>query len=492
MRNVYYFCLKKTRNADEAESLASEITAAIVERLYAGDTPENFTAWVYAIARNRWSAWAKQRYDRRERFTDTALDELDIASGSDVEAGAEYREQLAILRRELAFVAREYREIVIAYYIEDRSVADIAKSLGIPVGTVKWKLYESRKHLKEGMKMSREFGPRSYKPEEIRFVGAASPKGSPPTGAVERKIPKNLVLEASDNPSTAEELAIALGIALPYIEEEIELLIRADLMKKVGDKYVTNFYIADVETQNKIYAMLEENTAERNASVRKIALDLLPTLRATATIPDGFIDSDLLWYLLPQIPERVRTVGTEEKWYGFDFPHPDGSSWFILGFEENTSRKFLPETPVIDGVSGTIYDFAEGKRICFNKFPFNNINRDEREILQTINDKRWETLAGQIIVFANGSAEDFYAKMAAHPLFQTLIEQHRAHFERAADIISLTVSGALRDQFDFVAGSLVSAAQNLIALPVVKSAYDDGVLTDPEPGHRVAMWMELR
>ena len=65
---------------------------------------------------------------------------------------------MAVLRRELAFLGRDYREVVVAYYIEDRSVGDIARALGQPEGTVKSRLFRSRNLLKEGMKMAREFG----------------------------------------------------------------------------------------------------------------------------------------------------------------------------------------------------------------------------------------------------------------------------------------------------------------------------------------------
>lgn len=55
-------------------------------------------------------------------------------------AGLLQREDAARLRRELAFIRREYREVVVAHCIEDRSVADIARRLSLPEGTVKTRL----------------------------------------------------------------------------------------------------------------------------------------------------------------------------------------------------------------------------------------------------------------------------------------------------------------------------------------------------------------
>jgi DNA-directed RNA polymerase specialized sigma24 family protein len=78
-----------------------------------------------------------------------------------------HTEDLKLLRRELAFIAEDYREIVVAFYIDDLSVNDISKTCSLPRGTVLSKLYRARKKLEEGMKMSREFGTLSYKPENI-------------------------------------------------------------------------------------------------------------------------------------------------------------------------------------------------------------------------------------------------------------------------------------------------------------------------------------
>ena len=52
------------------------------------------------------------------------------------------------------------------------------------------------------------------------------------------KIPNNILLQANNNPSTLEELSIELGVALPYMEEEVNLLHQATLLEKQGDKYI--------------------------------------------------------------------------------------------------------------------------------------------------------------------------------------------------------------------------------------------------------------
>ena len=117
--------------------------------------------------------------------------------------------------------------------IENQSVREIALTLSLSESAVQQRLRRGRLILKEGMDMAREFGKRSYKPENIEFSASGSISGSLPWSAVQRKIPKNILLQANNNPSTPEEPSIELGIALPYMEDEVEALCRAMLLQKI-------------------------------------------------------------------------------------------------------------------------------------------------------------------------------------------------------------------------------------------------------------------
>ena len=64
MNKLFYFCLKKTENSFEAENLTSDILLNIITSLERGNEPENFEAWVWGIARNRYSVWAKTKHNR--------------------------------------------------------------------------------------------------------------------------------------------------------------------------------------------------------------------------------------------------------------------------------------------------------------------------------------------------------------------------------------------------------------------------------------------
>ena len=255
MEKIFYFCLKKTNNRLDTEDLTQDIALNVIDGLNKGTIPDNYSAWIWQIARNVYSKWAIKKRIRRENINSVDIYDIDIVDDTtNVIDEMIYDEQLTLLRRELAFIKSEYRNIIVAYYLENKSIKDIAKSLNLSVDAIHQRLHRARNVLKEGMKMTRTFGKRSYSPENISFVmnGRDGKKGQP-WSIITHLLYKNIFLEAYENPQTAEQLALELGIALPYMEDELEFLCREELLRKIGNKYETNFEILSKEEQLKKY-----------------------------------------------------------------------------------------------------------------------------------------------------------------------------------------------------------------------------------------------
>ncbi len=251
METLFYFCLRKTSSADEAAELSQDIALAALDALHRGAKIDHMPGWFWRIARNRYAHWADRRHKSRGSIAESDITAYEIAdSDGDLSDAMVRAEELSILRRELAFVRREYREILVAYYLENRPIRDIASSLSLSVNAVQQRLSRARKTVKEGMDMAREFGVRSYQPENVNFTmnGRVGKKGQPWT-ILTHLLYKNIFLELSGNPETAEEVSIALGIALPYMEDELAFLVREQLVKKTGERYETDFPIVSREEQ---------------------------------------------------------------------------------------------------------------------------------------------------------------------------------------------------------------------------------------------------
>ncbi len=256
MEKLFYFCLKKTGDHYEAEDLTQDIALQIITSLHGGTIPTSFSGWVWQIARNRYSLWAARKHNRNESVTGSDIGDYEIEDESDNILGEMiHAEEMSLLRRELAFIKSDYRDIVVAYYIGNKSVRQIASALSLPENTVKSRLFRAREILKEGMDMAREFGVRSYKPEEVDFSNNCSRPGdkNQPYSVMEHKLYQNIMLEAYGSPSTAEELSIELGVALPYMENELEWLTRETFLIKTDNKYQTAFPIISRQAQEQTH-----------------------------------------------------------------------------------------------------------------------------------------------------------------------------------------------------------------------------------------------
>ena len=378
MEKLFYFCLKKTGSHTEAEDLTQDIALQILTALNKGTIPTSFSAWLWQIARNRYSVWAKEKHNRNESVTGFDIGDYEIEDESEnILDEMIHTEQMALLRRELAFIKNDYRNIVVAYYIENKSVRDIASSLSISISAVQQRLHRARIILKEGMNMAREFGKRSYKPEQIAFVqnGRDGKKGQP-WSIVSHLLYKNIFLETYENPQTAEELSLELGIALPYMEDELEFLVREQLLTKNENKYQTAFTIISKEEQRQKY--------DNNKKVQQALTEKICKLIDTYINEDGskvnydYVGYDAAkWALIVRtfdwLQWSANTANNTSVEYKNSYPtRPDDGAWTLTGYENIDWKE-----PEFVGQHGYLsHDKNEVKKdIDFGQFKFiyNNI-----------------------------------------------------------------------------------------------------------------------
>lgn len=339
LNKIFYYALKKTSSRQEAEDLSAEISLEVIKALLMGSDPKNFHAWVWKVARNRYSRWAIKNHIKIESVSGEDIDLYDdIPDAETPENKCILSEQLYLLRRELSLIAKEYRDIVVAFYIEDKKIGEIAKELGLPVGTVKTKLFKCRKILKEGMDMAREFGTKSYKPEDIRFIMSGQDgKDGSPWSLIERKIPQNILLSAYDKPMTVDELSLELGVAAPYMEQEAEILAQATLLKKEDNKYATDIAILSKDAQSKNHDKHKEIMQKLCPLAVEAIKKAGEAIEKDGSKPFGGYQSfdDLKWLLLLRLADRIEW-DVEEK-HGIDIKgytkRPNEGNWDLMGYE---------------------------------------------------------------------------------------------------------------------------------------------------------------
>lgn len=515
---LFYYFLRKTGDPTAAEDLSADVLLAALTALRKGQVIIHLHAWVWQVARRRYAAWANSQ--RRSRLREAEEAEADLVPApEDALSALIHEEDATFMRRELAFIRREHRELIVAFYMEDRSVADIARRLSLPVNTVKTRLRRCRSKIREGMEMAREFGPRSYKPENMDFVTSGNMPSSLPNSAMSRALPRNILLEASDNPSTLEELAMALGVAAPYMEEEVALLTKATLLKKQGDRYVTDFCILDGETQKHLRKTLRADSEGRTEAVCRIARDMLPVVRGIHPDNARKTDNDLLWWLLPHVHEialfadphyisefPARSCGENETWGLTGFEKVENPDWELCWLSRSLNAHDGNAAGIYkyDHVDGRMWDRAgqlcDMRQIMLlgsilrGTRPLSSLTDTEKGVWQSIEGRfahaEGDYVVADIVVLPRAGIDTLETAVRQHPCYPALEAAVAADFERLLAVLAAVPSAVLHEQMNYVASNEILNSRMM----VINDCLADGTLTLPEKPEQstVGMWIELR
>ncbi len=504
IETLFYFCLKKTGSTAEAEDLASDITVNILAALKRGTVPASFSAWVWKIARNRYSVWARLKRRRTDEVSGTDIGALEIPGDQSVEEDCIQAEDKRLLRRELAFIAGEYRNLLVAYYVEGRRIQDIADGLGQPEGTVKANLFRSRKRLKEGMNMAREFGLRSYNPEDVEFCASGNQPSGLPWTVVGRQIPKNILLQAHNNPSTLEDLSMELGIAMPYMEEEVKILTDATLLREMGGKYVTNFFIADKECQLAVYQAQRRDSRKRSRLIGGLVEDCLPEIERLSILQGRVNDDGFKWLLFPMLVDRFNEANTTGNIFE-SFQRPDGGNWGFMGLEKH---HLIPESITMEhnccGNSKITLFGSYGPRDYGMRERAGRMNFAQAALLADLlknhralssltgSEKRlWEEIDGRfahgendqvvpdLAVFEPGAMERMFQILTNHPAYKQAEQAVEALYREVRDILKTNSIPILHEQLDYYVSMLMCD----IRMMLIHDEVEAGRLQVPEhPG----------
>jgi len=169
------------------------------------------------------------------------------------------REEISLMKREIARLSDIRRKIVIMRYFEEKPLNVIAERIGVPVGTIKWHLNGSRGEIRKGMDIMRTNGNLSMNPirfKSISYSGSEGDDGSPQK-LLSASIRQNILYAAYYKPQSVNEIADEMGVSPPYIREEIEFLMDFNYINEVEPgKYQSNIIILRDEDGAIIYDKL--------------------------------------------------------------------------------------------------------------------------------------------------------------------------------------------------------------------------------------------
>ncbi len=133
-------------NADDAADAVHDAFATVLARPAAFDDKKGaLKPWFLRVVRNRCIDMI-----RRRRASDGDVDEV-VATTPNPEEALQIDQRSQALRRALASISDDKREVVVLRDYLDLSYAEVAKVLGVAPGTVMSRIHRARLALKEAL-----------------------------------------------------------------------------------------------------------------------------------------------------------------------------------------------------------------------------------------------------------------------------------------------------------------------------------------------------
>ncbi len=387
LKNIFAFCVSNLFDKQDAEDLTNDIIVEVLSSVDKLEYDDAFFGFMWKIAENTLKKRIRKNTGASQKY---GYDFYGVNWGSPEEHIVE-NEEIMILRRELALLSKQYRDVTVQHYLNNKSVSEISKEMKISEEMVKYYLFKTRKILKEGIQVQRNLGEKSYNPGTfgIDFWGYGN--NAYVWETFDRKLPGNIVLAAYKKPRRFEELSLELGVAAPYLEDEIEILLKYNFIKQTGNKYRTNFIIFENEYENEIQqkipaAQICKNTVK---SIFETVDELLPEIK-TLDLGVQLNENEYRWFLVNFVlVNALNDFDKEIQQFFGAYPHLyDKTYGIVFGHDNNYGFSFF------NGIYGTAdidktvrYDGVNYKIIerCQNYHP-QNIERT-RVVLDAISGK---------------------------------------------------------------------------------------------------------
>lgn len=265
LEKLFGFCYARTSDSQEAQELCSDIVFELVKASNTEGDMGNPYGFLWRIARNTYADFSDKKRRRADMDYEGDPEEVFpfIASPEDED---DSQELLGAVYRQIAFLTRVYREVMVLFYLDGLSVGEIARLQGTSEGAIRQRLFSARKRIQSEVKEMAEIDSKPVVLGKIEYNiwGTGSPAWGDPQDVCTRQFSKHLVWMCRKKAVSAAEAAAELHVPTVYVEEELEILRKGangeyGMLRQLDNgKYAINFLLFDTEEINKLREVYAE------------------------------------------------------------------------------------------------------------------------------------------------------------------------------------------------------------------------------------------
>lgn len=321
---IYHFSYHRCNTSLEAEDLCSDIILAVISAIHKQERIENFYAFVWTIARRVYADHCEKRNAKHQLVSIENSDLMFASKEDEIESFVEEateQEQLSRIFKEIAFLSKAYRDVMVLFYMDELKVKEIAARLNISETTVKQRLFSARNSVRKEIETMSE---RTYvlKPIKLAFSGTGNPCGNDPSSKTERMFSQNLIYLCKNKPKSAKELSEELCVPMPYIEEELDIQCRGEngeygmLRKLESGKYVANIHLVDYDEYDRANQILEKHLPEMCEAIKNALKENEDKILSFPYLSEQSDPRFVMWTMISRtvwdLEERINQVLAEQ------------------------------------------------------------------------------------------------------------------------------------------------------------------------------------
>lgn len=334
------FAMKRTFNKQDAEDLVQEIVMQIYmsyKSIKNIECLEALEGWMWAVSKHTYFKWLTRKNKDNIIYIEGTFEEPE--SSLNIEDDIILKEDIKKLKFEINLLSENYRNILVMFYLKSKSLKDISKELDIPLTSVKWRLHEAKKIIKERMNYMDNSKKDSliYKNLWFSTSGTFSKRFSNEytLNIIKSSLRQNILLAAYRKPLSIPEISEKLGVPKAYIEDDVSCLVDEGFIKKSGrSKYQTDFLIITKDFSNIITPKLKASAEISAENFISFVPEIELNLRKMDFVGSDKPLDDILWlaaccYASYQ-DENLKNISKDT----ISLPmKPHGNVWALMAFE---------------------------------------------------------------------------------------------------------------------------------------------------------------
>jgi RNA polymerase sigma-70 factor (ECF subfamily) len=158
--SVYSLVLRMVRNSQEAEDLTQEAFIKAFNSLASFNEEYAFSTWLYKIASNNCIDFFRKRklqtysLDKPIQYKDSEIQHEIPDPDLNPEKSIMATERNKLIKEAINKLPEKYYRAIVLRHTEEKSYEEISEILGLPLGTVKARIFRAREMLNKALKDS--------------------------------------------------------------------------------------------------------------------------------------------------------------------------------------------------------------------------------------------------------------------------------------------------------------------------------------------------